>query len=340
MKHLSLAIVFVLFAFHSLGQSNQRQHVMDSIRTKYLEMVALKNPMLRQAGISTETMAPGSSTSRLYGNALYKGQYQVSRATVYFNVPVVHVRKNIVSANFAASHSVMQLYDVTSYDPSREVNTQHVNNTLLKAGLSVTRIDSLFHLPVVYSVTATGLINPETNQHRLVFSGLMGLTVRRTANSALTIGLLVLLDPSAPTPIVPFISFYQKFRPGLELFFDPSRITLRKELGPRRSISFSNDIVGNLSLLKLDNSDLPARAAFTTLELKSGIMYEHLLTKKMVLTINAGVSSLLAAKMLEQDKNQDPFIKNKQNMVPYAKVGVSFLPFWKGIFQPHDRRSK
>jgi hypothetical protein len=82
-----------------------------------------------------------------------------------------------------------------------------------------------------------------------------------------------------------------------------------------------------------DAANLPRKHAFVLLEMKSGITYEHLLTKKLVLSVSGGVSNTFKSIVLEQNKYSDPFIKNKQSMVPYVKVGVSFLPFWKGIFR-------
>ncbi len=91
------------------------------------------------------------------------------------------------------------------------------------------------------------------------------------------------------------------------------------------------NIGGDLSLFKREITNLPIKHTYSTLEMKSGLIDEHLLAKKMVFSIHAGVSSTLASKVLEANKYNDPFVKNTQSMVLYAKAGVSFLPFWKGI---------
>jgi len=335
MKKRLITYAFTFCVLHVFGQSvhnAKTKHASDSIREKHLDGLAWKNPILRQAGISTEVLAPGNITSDLYDHSFMKGTYKAWRTNAYFTVPIVRRGRNIFSATVAAGYQSMELYDVTSYDPSVPVSTNQVHNTLLTTVLSYTHIDSLFHRPVVYSLSATGLVNPETGQYRYGFAGVMTLALVQTKRSTLSVGLMVIHDPSVSVPVIPFISYYHKFRsPRLEFFLDPSRIALRKELNARNSIALSNNIGGNLSLFKFQTATLPGQQAFSTLEMKSGLIYEHLLTRKMVVSLSGGVSSTLASKVLEESKFTDPFIKNTQAMVPYVKMGISFLPFWKGI---------
>lgn len=336
MKNRLITCAFALCMLHAFGQSPQeekRKHMMDSIREKYIDRLAWKNPVIRQAGVSTEVFAPGDMKSDLYGNSFFKSRFQTVRTNAYFSVPIVHIKKNIFSAGFAVSHQTMQLYDVTSYDPSLQVPKMQVQNTLLSTSLTYTRVDSLFHRPVVYSVSASGLIDAKSAMYRLGFTAVISVTVVQTKRSTLSLGLMVIIDPSVPVPVIPFISYYHQFKsPGLEFFLDPSRIALRKELNSRNSISLSNNIGGNLSLFKREITNLPIQQAYSTLEIKSGLVYEHLLANKMVLSLSAGVNNTFTSKVLEANKyTGDPFIKNTQSMVPYVKAGVSFLPFWKGI---------
>ena len=51
----------------------------------------------------------------------------------------------------------------------------------------------------------------------------------------------------------------------------------------------------------------------------------------MVLTARGGVLNTLSSKILEKGEAFNPLVKNNVNMVPYAQVGISFLPFWKGL---------
>ena len=225
----------------------------------------------------------------------------------------------------------MELNKITNYDPTLPVGTTQVHSTLINPSLAFTRVDSLFNRPIVYAATTSVLVDPVTGQHRFTGTGVATLTVRRTANSAFSVGLLGLVDPSLPVPIIPFISYWHQFKSGLKFSLDPSGIALRKEWNKRNSISLANTLGGNLSLYKRDIVNLPIEHAFSTLEMKSGVVYEHLMTRKMVISLSAGVRSTFTSKVLEGNSNTDEFIKNTQPPVPYVRVGISMLPFWKGL---------
>jgi hypothetical protein len=253
------------------------------------------------------------------------------RTNAFLNAPVWQAGKNHISAGVSISHQMMHLNEIKSKDQSLPIGNTMTHNTLMGASLSYMRVDSLFNRPVIYSATASGIVDPTSGQHRLTGSGVMSVTVRRTENSTFSVGLLGLLDPSLPIPIIPFISYSHRFRSGLEFSLDPSAIALRKEWNKKNSIALSNNLSGNLSLFKRDIVNLPIEHAFSTLEMKSGLLYERLLTDRVVLTLNGGVRSTFTSKVLEGSKQGDPFITNTQPPVPYFRIGISMLPFWKGF---------
>ncbi len=241
--------------------NEKTKHAMDSIKAEYLDIAALKNPILRQAGVSFETLGGGQTTSKLYGQPLLRGRSQVSRLTAFFNVPVAQIGKTLVSTSFGARRQTIDLYDVESYDLALPVSNMRVDKTVINASISVTHIDSLFNKPVVYSITATAVADPESWQRRLVFSGVISLTVKQTRNTSLSVGLLGLIDPTSVIPVLPFVRYYHKFNAqGTEIFFDPTRIALRKELAPKHFLWVGNYIGSNLSLFKAHNDKIPHKS--------------------------------------------------------------------------------
>lgn len=234
MKNLFFAATFTVCFLSSFAQSARDKSVKQKIaamKAHYMDSLAWNIPTLRQAGLSTEVFAPGNITSNLKGNSFFEGKYQLVRTNAYFNVPILHVKKTIISGGVAVSHQTMHLYNVTSYDPVLPVGALQTHNTLAGASLTFTRVDSLFKRPVVYSVTANGLIDPVTGQYRLAATGVMSLTIRRTQHTAISIGLLVLSDPTAPAPVIPFISYYHSFKRGFSFSLDPSTIALSVKTG-------------------------------------------------------------------------------------------------------------
>lgn len=123
------------------------------------------------------------------------------------------------------------------------------------------------------------------------------MTLIKTKNSTLTVGIMAFYDPSIPVPAIPFISYYHKFKtPGLEFFLDPSRIALRKELNSRNSLAIVNNIGGNLSFFKLDVPNLPAKHTFSIFEIKSGLTYAYLIAPKIVFNLSAGANATATSK--------------------------------------------
>jgi len=330
---------FFVFAFASctitvFGQSVQEEqikHIQDSIKAQYLDQLAWRNPLIRQAGVTTDVFAAGEIKSDLNGKPFFEGKYTTVRTNAFFNAPIWHSGKNRIAAGLVVSHQMMKLDNITNFNTSLPVEKTTTQNTLLGGSLTFARIDSLFKRPVMYSATASALIDPVSGQQRITGAGLASITLHKTEKATFSVGLIGLVDPSLPIPVIPFISYSHRFKPGLDFSLDPSGIALRKEFNSRNALSLSNSIGGNLTLFKRDIVNLPIEHAYSTLEMKSGLVYEHLINKKIALTLNGGVRSTFTSKVLEGQSNKDPFIKNTQSPVPYIRLGVSFLPFWKGF---------
>jgi hypothetical protein len=328
----SFLMLIMLPGYSQQLPAEKTKRMMDSVKAAYLDIAALKNPVLRQAGVSYEVQGSGRISSRLYDSPYFRGRLQATRVTAFFNVPIAHFGRNILSAGFAGRQQHVNVHDVESLNPSYPVTDMSYDKYTVSSSFSLTRLDTLFHRPAIFSASAAVLTDPETWQYRFIFTGLVAVTLKQTPTTSFSAGLLLLLDPTAPLPVIPFIRYYHKFtEPRLELFFDPSRVALRKELSPKHFLWLSNDIGGNVALFEIDHDNLPRKSIYTTLELKSGLTYEYRMTRKLVLSISGGVSTTATSKILEENKNSDPYVKNKQNMVPYLQAGISCLPFWKGL---------
>lgn len=316
---VTTAVSFVMLSSYGQKQQSRAEHIRDSLKERYLDMLAFKTPQLRQAGISMEVFTPAKITSDLYEKPFFKARYQAVRTNGFITVPLVRFKKNLLAGGFAVSHQTMEFYDVTSYDAEYPMRKMITHNTLLAPSLMYTRVDSLFNKPLYLGATATAVINPENGQYRLTMSGMVTMTLKKTARSTLSVGMIFMLNPSSPLPAIPFISYRHSFKRDLDLALGITGLSLRKGLNPRQSITVANTLEGNLSLFKY---------TYSTLEMKSVLLYEHLLTNKMVIGLSGGVCTTFTSKVLDGNSYKDSFIKNSQGMAPYMRVGVSFLPFY------------
>ncbi|MDW7694554.1 DUF6268 family outer membrane beta-barrel protein [Flammeovirgaceae bacterium SG7u.111] len=338
-KKTSLLIVLqlvVLYAFGQQAQEDYRKHMMDSIKEAYIDELAFKTPAMRQLIFSTEYLGSGDISSKLNGDPFFDGTTQTTRYFVNMNIPITHIGKNSISGSIGVSHQRISMSEIESYNSDIQVHDMDIEKTVLNGSLRLTRVDSLFNRPIVYMVYTTGLIDPETSQIKLLVGGLGLLTLRKTQKSALSLGLVLTTDPTSPLPVIPFITYETKLSPTTDLSLGISGVGVRKMLGKKASIAFSNGLGGSLMLLQYDMPSFdglyfPKKSTYSTLELKSGLTFEYLITKKTIFTLNTGATYFAASNTIEQGKASDPFIKNKLGIVPFAQVGVSFLPFWKGF---------
>jgi hypothetical protein len=338
MKRILLVSLLLVLSLSSFAQQNSDEMMnkrMDSIKNAYLDEYALRYPLVRQAGISVETIAGGKMQSKLNGNDFFDARMQFTRVSGHFNVPIAHIKKFSISASVGMFYQRANISDVTIHDERLPVQSMGLDNTTLSASLNITRVDSLFRRPVVYSVRVAQLIDPTTGKTRFSGSGVFSMTLKKTENSTFGVGAFILLDPASPVPFAPYFSYYHKFKKHkLEFILDPPvRVALRKELSPNQHLSLFTNLGGSTVFFQYNNQILlPKDQIFSTLELKSGLLYEQRLTGKMVLGISTGVSAALDQKSrARNDFKNEPFMRGSQVPLPYVNVGVTFLPFWTGL---------
>ena len=339
MKRIQLLItVFCITTtlFAQYKQDKVPQEIQDSIKEAYLDKTAFKNPAMRQASFLANVHGGSALQSNLNGDKLFDAQMISVRYFGKFSMPVIHKGKNIISTAFGLRHEQVQITDIVNYNSELTVQERDFDKSLVNLEIHYTRLDTLFNRPLTLSTKVGGMVDPKTGQHRFTFSSIGLLKLKRTQNFSISAGLIFSVDPIAPIPVIPFFTMYKKFgESGLELTLNPAGVALIKNLNEKSTLSFSNRIDGSLIMFEFDNSQLPSAGTYSTLEIKSGLTYERLVGKKVVLTFSTGLSSALNSRTLEQGKTGDPFIQNKQSAVVYGQFGVSLLPFWEG-FSRHN----
>jgi len=65
-----------------------KKKMIDSIKHMYIVEASLRNPLLRQATISTDIIAPADMQSFLHGKRLFDAKIKNIRTNAIFNVPI------------------------------------------------------------------------------------------------------------------------------------------------------------------------------------------------------------------------------------------------------------
>ncbi|WP_158796419.1 hypothetical protein [Pedobacter sp. L105] len=333
MKNTTLLIcITALIQTSAIAQTlpKTKEEKADSVKSVYLDDIATRYPILRQGAISTEVLATGNSNSELYGNPLYKGKIQIVRERANFNVPISKWVKNSLlgSVNYLEQH--FEINHVQDFNPQVPIYNQSFNKRTVGVSLTYSRNDSLFNTPVIYSGTIAGYTDQFSSVQRLNYAGTITFPLKHTATTSYSLGLVVIIDPSTPSPVLPIFSYWHKFQTDdLELYIDlPTRALIRKQLSARAWATFGTELSGSFAFFKLDQPQVPHDDTYSTLELKTGPSFEYKISQKVIIGVNGGLFSTLTARMFERNTNpNDYFIRNRNNSVPYANITLSFLPF-------------
>ena len=307
--------------------------MMDSVKMSYLRQAAMRFPLLRQGGISKEIVGREEVKSDLYGNKLAESDVRISRIRANFNVPIISSGKNTIGASVGLLQQRFDFDQTKSFNPEYPVSDMKVDKTTINLSAFAARTGTLFNKPVTLSVNLSGLTDQMVSTFRLNMIAAASMTLKRTATTSYAVGLLVLIDPSAPTPVVPYFNYWHKFDNNWELFLDlPTRLALRKQVTKKASIAFGSELSGSTAFLDLKEPGLPQKNLYATLELKTGPTFEYLVSKSIILGVSGGLFSTVTSRVYDRSaKSDDYFIKNKMGTTPYINFSISILPFLKAL---------
>lgn len=339
MKYRSLFVAILMYASFSttIAQTVKEtvvSRVTDSLRMEGLSNYAKLYPLLRQGFFATDFMGNANVKSQLSGKDLYEGKMNITRIRSLFNVPISQWGKNTITGTVAYQQQHFETTDVKSYNPQFSDMDRTITKRTGSISATFSRSDSIFNQLVIYSAGITGITDELSSVKRVNYLGSVLLPLKKTQYSSLTIGVVVILDPSAILPVIPVVSYWHKFKgPDLDLFMDlPSRVILRKQLSKRSWTSVGSELQGSLLFFDVNQPGLPQNSISTNIEFRSGATFEYLVTKKLIIGVNGGLYSTTAWRMFDHnDKPDQYFYKSQASTVPYVSFSISFLPFLKHL---------
>lgn len=309
----------------------------DSMKNAAIEQMALLNPRLRQLTVSYQDQRYGDIRGKnKSGEDIYSGKLRTAVANINMNIPVWQTTRNTLVLSVGVQHQFLDLKDRVDYTPQTEHNDIDNYSAVSSLRLSYSSNDKLFGKTVYSTVSVGGLFTPAMDASQITVVGLATMPLVTSADTKFSIGAAVMWNPSSPAPFFPFFTYYHKFRSiNTDLIVDlPSRIAIRKEITPTFSVAATSEMVGTNSLFKLNSAipGIPEHLAYSTLDIKSGLLFEYRFTKKLIFSLGGGIDNNLRSRVLENNKKVDDYIiNNKYKPTPYFQVGLSLLPFWKGL---------
>jgi len=331
---LLLPFFFTLSATAQTDKQKATTKMIDSIKMAMFSQYAESYPALRQGFLATDFIAGRIVTGELNGKDLYQGKMNIERIRSNFNIPLAQWGKNIITGTVSYQQIHFETNNVTSFSPSFPSTDQSVNKSTVGLTATFSRTDSIFNHPINYSGSVSGLTNEATSIKRVNYLGLIVVPISRSKYSSFTLGVVVMIDPSAVAPVIPIISYWHKFQASdLDIYVElPSRIALRKQLSKKAWATVGSELGGNIYFFDLNQPSLPQNNIYSTTDIRSGATFEYLVTKKLVLGVSGGLYTVASSRMFDHnDKPDQYFFRTSNGSSPYISFSISFLPFIKSL---------
>jgi hypothetical protein len=304
-------------------------HPADTMRSETQEQ-AIRYPSLRQASITANIFGSGHFDSDLNEKAFTHGKSQNARISSFFAIPITQWNGNVISATIYHNQQFTQVSEVNNPLSGTPLSNHDFNKSTLGVSFNFSRTDAIFHTPVVYSAVFTAISDNLKSVKRFNFNGSIVFPLKHTTDVSLSLGALVQIDPSAPFPVLPIVSYYRRLaNNGLHVILDfPQGVTLKQPVSKHAWIYVGSTANTFTSFYNANNPSLPERFSYNIIELKNGPGVEYLFGKYLMLGISGGINTIASSTFVAKgDHYKDAFVKNTNKATPYGELRISLLPF-------------
>lgn len=319
-------------------EAQYKQKIIDSIILARVSEIAKAYPMLRQISVSNDLVLKRRSSTDFNKEKVFSSKLLTNRTRANINLPVFAKNRNVFNVSLNYSYQFQQ------YGNVEPVNTQgtaaegdkELSTNTYGFGLSYVRNDSLFHLPVVYSLTVAGVTATSGAIQKMSYMANVMFNLKRTPVTSLSLGAIIIIDPSLTMPFIPVLSYYRRLQSSqLELLIDmPQRAILRKQFNKKSWITLGTEVANSVSFLDLGRYSLPTTTNYSTFELKNGLNFEYEIAPKVVAGIGGGIFTTVSSRMFKATgRSNEYFIRDRTKPAPYLNISISFLPFMRSLIR-------
>ncbi|APG66358.1 hypothetical protein LPB136_00715 [Tenacibaculum todarodis] len=328
MTRLIIFITFISISTFSFSQkkNNEFKKEADSI-------IRAEFPRARTFNIEYENAFARDFDSKLFDENFQTGTIEnQKRINFSANIPFYKYKKWTFTASANYAYHQFDFKNIENVSTTAAFNQNETADFhQISGAISTTLFSSLFKKPLIYNASLI-IDGNEKGLERI--KGLIGASIilKRTANTTITTGLIVFVDPTAQIPFFPTFSYNHKFK-NSDWEFDfilPQRILFRKPIATKGRLSVGAEFGGNGFYVNVDAPNFPSVFEYSQLELKSGLTYEHKITDNVIATFKGGLVNYISNRLTEKgEPNKDYIYENDQDMTGYFNVGISFNPFSK-----------
>lgn len=292
--------------------------------------LAIRYPDLRQFSVTYNNFGFSDFDLKLDGQNIASGKIRTERISTFFHSPSLKWKGNSLSASVYYTYTSIELKDIVNEMPSALLEPLTTNKSTFDVSLNYSRADKIFNHPIIYSLVTRGISDGFNSFRRFNLNGSFTLPIKKTQNTSFSVGLLVLIDPSSPTPVEPIVNYYHKFNSSaIELIVDlPNGINVKRQIAERAWLSLGSHQQSYSTFYNRDNSFFDGKVSYNTIELKSGVAFEYLFASNIMLSVGGGFNSYLSSRIFKDGENfNNASLTSKNKGVPYFNIGLSLLRF-------------
>tara|TARA_R110002126_G_scaffold290897_3_gene449398 strand:+ start:10722 stop:11711 length:990 start_codon:yes stop_codon:yes gene_type:complete len=328
MKRIFSIILLVLVSNYTIAQQPQ-----DSLRQKAVQSIKEKFPETRRFNFEYNQSFDRRFSSKLFDQDFQEGDIKSQRNFMAAaNIPVYKTQKWNFTASLFYQFSEFEFKNIES---SPEMPFFERNGTInfhnISVALNATYFSMLFNKPVIFNASISADANEE-NFGR--FRGLLGFTfiLKQTERTTITLGAMGFLDPSSQIPFIPTFSYNYRFKNSkweVDFIF-PQRLLFRRPIGENGRLSLGSTVGLTEFYLDKNNQAYGSAFAYSQIELKTGIIYEHRFNDYLIGTFQGGLQNFVSNQATKKGEPAKDFIyENEQEGAGYFQIGISIDPFAK-----------
>lgn len=255
-----------------------------------------------------------------------------NRLSVSVNLPIIMKPKWNITTSLRYQYESFELNGVSNrLNNSIPTYDRNLDYHYLSGVLSFTYFSKLFNKPFIYNAS---VIVDGTEKDAERIKGFFGTTIilKKTERTTIGVGLIVLVDPTSPVPATPTFLMEHKFEksPWVFDFILPQRLMFKRDLFKNGRLSLGTELNANGFYTYVNQPGFGKVYDYRTLEINSGVTYEHCFGKSIIGSFRAGFANVFNARVSERGEKTSNYVSSSnQDGNGYFSVGFSFNPNFK-----------
>lgn len=329
MKKATLILTILFFSVKGFSQNTDAKpnSTKDSVNIpkRAITYAADKFAIVRPLNIEFTHTGPYHFTSEQGNTSLQESKVtSFTQAKISANFNFIKRKKWLMGATFGYRNTTTE---ADMIDPFTE-GTRTVDEDFhyLFSSVNFTYFSTLFKKRTVYT---SSIMVDGSDQHFERVRGLLTgvMVLKANQKTKMTVGLLVNIDPSALTPVVPIFTYEHKFNNGFVADITiPKSIYLRKYVFNSGRVSIGTELDRtSFYLYNIDGTS--QKYEYRQLDINSGLIYEHAIGD-FIITGKTGIKLTPSGRLFKkEDSFNDAVYETKPDPSFYFNIGVSFNPF-------------